>query len=116
MFFHNEVIQLRGIDGQFIQDLKTSPLNYFLIQAIKNPAICLEIRNGYINLYYRGGNVLKITKQKRGYTYYFDSKYCLSKNDDSNFNLLSSLNIKEVRGFINNFPKYTNKANSTNCF
>ena len=54
---------MRGINDGFICDLKTGDLSYFLNQVKSNrDKLCLEIRDGYINIYYKGGNLLKITK------------------------------------------------------
>ncbi len=35
----------------------------------------LAIRNGYINIYYRGGNILKVTERSKSYRAYFDRQY-----------------------------------------
>jgi len=38
----------------------------------------LAIRDGYINIYYRGGNLLKISEMPNFYEFFFDKKYDLS--------------------------------------
>lgn len=94
---------MRGLNDKFIKDLTDGCLSFFLNKVKSNSNLCLEIRNGYINIYYRGGNLLKITQKKNGYQFFFDAKYCLSKNDDTNFELLNSLNTNDIKDYINNF-------------
>lgn len=53
----------RGISRRFIDDLKNGELTFFLDEAKSNPGICLEIRRNYVNLYYKGGNAIKITEK-----------------------------------------------------
>lgn len=93
-------MSIRGISSRFVDDLKNGELAFFLDEAKANPGICLEIRQDYINLYYKGGNAIKITEKNRGYSYHFDSKYCLNKGDDQHFQYLSTLDPRDTRQFI----------------
>ena len=61
----------------------------------------LEIRNGYVNIYYKGGNAIKITQLTKGYSFYFDLKYCLSSNT-ANKTVLSNLNSHSVCDYLTN--------------
>lgn len=63
----------------------------------------LEVRRDYINIYYRGGNLLKITQNKKGYSFYFDKKYCLNKNDDSAYEKLKALNSSSIEAYTTVF-------------
>ena len=95
---------MRKINEEFIRDLNEGCLSFFLKQ-VKNrrKELCLAIRDGYINIYYKGGNLLRITQKKNGYQFYFDAKYCLNKSNDSNYNLLNSLNPNVTEDYIENF-------------
>jgi hypothetical protein len=95
---------MRGINERFINDLKSESLSFFLHQVKNNPNICLEIRKDYINLYYKGGSALKIIQNKRWYSFYFDSKYCLNKDNDKNFEYFNNLNHSDCKAFIDSFP------------
>ena len=76
---------MRSIDSTFINDLLTGELATFLQEVKSRPEqLSLEVRGGYINIYYKGGNLLKITQHKRrGYELSFDARYCLNKTDTS---------------------------------
>ncbi|MBR6695126.1 MAG: hypothetical protein IKL70_01765 [Oscillospiraceae bacterium] len=95
---------MRQISSKFIEDLKDEYLSYFLNQVKTNHHnLCLEIRSGYINIYYRGGNLLRIKKKRNGYEFHFDSKYCSNKKDTSNYNHFCSLNSNSAQDYIENF-------------
>lgn len=95
---------MRGINEKFISDLKSGELTYFFEQVKANTeGLCLAIRNNYINIYFRGGNLLKITQKRGGYSFRFDAKYCLHKGDDSNYDLLSSLSDTNMEGYKKHF-------------
>lgn len=95
---------MRGINDRFICDLKTGCLSFFLNQVkLHRDKLCLEIRDGYINIYYKGGNLLKITQKRNGYSFYFDARYCLNKNDDTNYGRLKALNSSSIQDYIDNF-------------
>lgn len=82
---------MRHINTRFVDDLLRGELAYFLNQVKNNRCeLSLEIRNGYISIYYKGGNLLKITQKRTGYSFFFDAKYCRHK-DGQNFDLLNNL-------------------------
>lgn len=98
---------MRSIDRDFIDDLLTGELSDFL-QTVKNDRgqLSLEIRGGYINIYYKGGNLLKITQHKRkGYEFSFDPKYCLNKADTSAYEEIRSFDPYTVETYAKNLPR-----------
>ena len=57
---------MRSINDDFIKALHEGELAFFLKQVKdKKQQLTLEIRNGYINIYYRGGNLLRITTREK---------------------------------------------------
>lgn len=51
-------------------------LHPFLTRVKRDQTIMLAIRDGFINIYYRGGSILRITEQGNGeYQTFFDSRY-----------------------------------------
>lgn len=82
---------MRHINIRFVEDLLHGELAYFLTQVKNNRnKLSLEIRSGYINIYYKGGNLLKITQKREGYSFFFDARYCRHK-DGKNFDMLNNL-------------------------
>lgn len=82
-------MKVREISAQFVSDLKDTngKLNWVFtkVKAHGSP-FALEIREGYINVYYRGGSILKITEIKgktQDYKFEFDKKYGIRKNGNS---------------------------------
>lgn len=91
---------MRHINDRFVQDLLNGELSYFLKQVKDHPqSLSLEIRKGYINIYYKGGSLLKIKQKRKGYTFRFDAKYCKNKDNDRNFDLLSSLPTDDAKAY-----------------
>jgi hypothetical protein len=67
---------MRGLSTTFITDLSGGLLNPILERVKNDSTLCLEIREGYINIYYRGGNIIEIREKKLGKYYAsFDVKY-----------------------------------------
>ncbi len=91
---------MRQINARFIYDLLKGELAFFL-EKVKNnrDKLSLEIRNGYINIYYKGGNLLKITQKAKGYSFHFDAKYCKHKNNSQNFELLNRINSNDIESY-----------------
>ena len=94
---------MRGINEVFINDLLYGEISFFLEKVKMNPALQIEVRKKYINLYYRGGNLLRITQKRNGYQFFFDVKYCLNKGNDANLELLNLLNSNNADDYIINF-------------
>ena len=71
----------------------------------------LAIRDGYINIYYRGGNLLRIAKtsgKSDSYDFFFDKKYDLSIGYTSYFDLYLPSKIsghEQILQWISSFPK-----------
>lgn len=95
---------MRRINERFIDDLLTGELSYFLSEVKRDrDRLSLEIRDGYINIYYKGGNLLKITQKRKGYAFFFDARYCLNKGNDGNFDRLSHLPAGDSQAYIRHF-------------
>lgn len=73
---------MRCLDAEFMDDLQNGCLAPILKRVKKDHTLMLAIRGGYINIYYRGGNLLKLSKAKnaRRYEPFFDPKYIISGN------------------------------------
>ncbi|MCR4315539.1 MAG: hypothetical protein NUW37_04220 [Planctomycetes bacterium] len=68
----------RGLSDDFLIDLKNGLLSPLLKRVKEDQTLCLEIRYKYINIYYRGGNLIKILpdkKDKKCYIAEFDVNY-----------------------------------------
>ena len=96
---------VRRINNGFIESLLSGQLRGFLALAKSNLNVCLEIRRNYINLYYRGGNAVRISSAKIPNTYKckFDEKYLVNKPETSSPELLTFLKIGNPSDFLINF-------------
>lgn len=67
----------RVVSTAFADDLKHGKLSPLLSRIKEDDTLMLALRDGYINIYYRGGNLLKIEQKGSGGKYIasFDTKY-----------------------------------------
>lgn len=71
----------RGLSRAFLDDLRIGCLAPLLERVKRDDTLHLAIRNEYINIYYRGGNLLKASRDPNGagatstYTATFDANY-----------------------------------------
>lgn len=73
---------MRGISEGFINELNEGILKQLLDRVKKDDTLDLQIREDTVNIYYRGGNLLKISDVKNGeFTFFFDKKYLDGKMD-----------------------------------
>ena len=71
----------RGLSHSFIDALKSHAglgLSRFVDAIKQDQTLDLEIRNDYINIYYRGGNLIKLEENRDKYIASFDRKYILT--------------------------------------
>lgn len=68
----------RGLSCEFMADLMPGGFMDSLLEVVKaDDTLSLNIRRDTINIYYRGGNLLEITRSKGGlYRLKFDPNYC----------------------------------------
>jgi hypothetical protein len=74
----NKSAKMRGLSDFFLDQLEKGILLSLLELARKDRTLCLEIRENYINIYYRGGNILKLEEKdgaKGVYMADFDRNY-----------------------------------------
>jgi len=71
----------RGLSEAFLDDLEKGLLFPILDLVRTDVTLCLEIRGNYINIYYRGGNILRIEEDdgEGVYTVNFDRKYLIEE-------------------------------------
>ncbi len=67
---------MRKLSDDFLDDLKTGLLQPLLVRVKQDNTLMLAIRDGYINIYYRGGNIVRVKSKNNGrYSPAFDSQY-----------------------------------------
>lgn len=94
---------MRGINSEFVRALKSGELNFVLEKALDEPEnYCIEIRENYINLYYRGGSALRVTQKREGYHFKFDEKYCLNPASITEF---ASFDTRDSKVWATAFSK-----------
>lgn len=72
----------RGIRQEFIVDLREGKLSDIYEFVCDDDNLSLEIRKDYINIYYKGGNLLKIDNSEEvgKYSFEFDTEYCADED------------------------------------
>lgn len=78
----DELPQRRISDG-FVHEFEQGVLQPILERLQHDDTLSLEIRNGYVNIYYRGGNLLRLTANRAAdkFTAFFDWRYCGGDDD-----------------------------------
>lgn len=66
---------MRGLTDHFINQLKSGLLFPILGLVRLDSTLCIEIRENYINIYYRGGNILRIEEKSGSFNAWFDRNY-----------------------------------------
>jgi hypothetical protein len=105
------------LSEHFMDDL-TKPdglLNPILARVKKDQTLMIAIRENYINIYYRGGNLLRVTEQSSGsYRVFFDDQY--NQSGQAGPDLPASLhNQEDARHWVAAFPIYKNIMDEFFC-
>ena len=71
----------RVISKEFMKNLKQGGMLHSILERVsEDHTLMLAIRDGYINIYYRGGNILRVTEQEGFYETFFDIQYSSVQN------------------------------------
>lgn len=65
----------RGLGPEFLRDLDCGVLSPLLRRVKADRTLSLELRADYINVYYRGGSLLRVSRADGGYVAFFDGQY-----------------------------------------
>lgn len=111
---------MRALSQSFMNDLLTTDglLQPILARVKQDHTLMLSIRKDYINIYYRGGNILRVGEQRNGtYIAFFDNKYnksevqnpplpgTIESQDGARVWIESFQNLKGIMDFY--FSKYS---------
>ena len=97
--------RMRGLSVAFIRALKSGVLQPLLNLVQLDSTLCLEIRQDYVNVYYRGGNILRVEERGDSFNAGFDRKYLLEDSTRVPKKLPSSLSAtKDVDKWIDCIP------------
>jgi len=66
---------MRGLSATFLHDLTAGVLRPLLDRVHLDRTLCLELRDDYVNIYYRGGNLLRLAHRGDAYVATFDTNY-----------------------------------------
>ena len=66
---------MRGLTATFFNDLQSGLLLPLLERLRLDQTLDMQIRNDYLNVYYRGGNLLRLAATPNGYSATFNVKY-----------------------------------------
>ena len=111
----NNITKSRELSPTFINALKSTTglgLSRLLQTVIADKTLCLEIRANYINIYYRGGNLIKLEEKNGDYAAFFDRNYLL---DPDSTHLPPQISIQKITSFddltpwINSIPMLKNE-------
>jgi len=102
--FAEESTNKRGLSEELMSSLKEGTLKPILERVILDSVMDLQIRENYINIYYRGGNILKITEKNREFIPHFDINY-VTENTINFTGLPYTLETnKDVEAWLNSIP------------
>lgn len=88
------------LKDEYVQDLLSGSLNSLLEYVIEDPSLDLQIRDNYINIYYRGGNILKVAKKGDGYECFFDENYFKGNKINSKDKLFHLMHRSQWNDYI----------------
>ena len=103
---------MRGLDQEFINDLLIGDLKPIWYSIKSDQRFRLEIRGNYVNIYYRGGNALRISKILGSYRFEFDEKYCIGSATNNALPINLAIKSKDANQIVNVFPLIQDSMNA----
>ena len=101
---------MRGLSRRFLEDLNSGLLAPIRDRVKADHSLCLEIREEKVNVYYRGGNLLRLMRNRHGYLAFFDKKYAQGEGPLSSSSLPAGqlLSDHEVNAWLGAIPELKN--------
>lgn len=93
---------MRELRDSFVEDLQTGNLSELLKTVKTDETLCLEIRENYINIYYRGGNILRVAEGNERYVFHFDQRYCI--DNSGLWETLDTSRLTSLEDYLENLP------------
>ncbi len=69
------MIKKRSISQAFYNALKNGVLQPLLNRVIEDDTLCLELRGSFVNIYYRGGSLFRVSYDNDTPSIFFDTNY-----------------------------------------
>jgi len=95
---------MRGLRRNFITNLTSGLLGQILDLVKHDSTLCLEIRENYINIYYRGGNIIRIVEDGSIFKASFDREYLIESSTKVPSLPLAINNVDDVEVWLNAIP------------
>ena len=98
----NEGVKMRLLSDTFMDAPKNGKLQRLLQTVLQDGTLDLQIRENYVNVYYRGGNLIEVRDIGGQFKPSFDAMYCIE-----NHGLWTTFNISALRtvdDYIDNIP------------
>ena len=107
-YIEKGLLKMRGLSDSFLSDLNGGGLTQ-LVSAVKaDDTLCMEIREDYVNVYYRGGNLYCVKKDSKRaglYNFSFDRNYHKHKKSAlSNFDEDTFSQCKNCQDYVKYIP------------
>jgi hypothetical protein len=92
---------MRGLSDKFMKDFFGGELKGFLLVVQSDDTLNLEIRNNYVNIYYRGGNLCRIVFRNNVYRMEFDKRYAKLKEHQD---FIGNMEAWSINTWVGNIP------------
>jgi len=101
--------KVRGINDEFIEELKNGILKPLLDWVVNDDTLDFQIRNEYINIYYRGSNLGRVSKKENAYVINTHRTYCCGmslelKSSMNKYNIFNISDAWECMKWVSNIP------------
>lgn len=91
--------KMHRLNDEFLRALKNGVLSALTDAVRSDTGLCLELRGAYINIYYRGGSLMKVEQSTKGYDICFNEEYFKGGN------VISLPNSTDIDAWLDALPK-----------
>ena len=66
---------MRQLGDEFVEDLEQGCLSGLLKMVVSDTSLCLELRGSAVHVYYRGGRLMAVERERNSYSFSFNDEY-----------------------------------------